>query len=88
MYERSDAISSSDFPGTCTPSDLSSYILVDRIDMMIGSPDMYIAPVYNTNKAGAISLKLIMYMPAVRTPDAWNSPQIVRFPGGRLVIVG
>lgn len=49
---------------------------------------MYIAPVYNTNRAGAISLMFMMYMPAERIPSAWNRPEIVRLPGGILMMVG
>ena len=70
MYERSESNSSIDFSVFGTPSERSSYTLVDRIDMMTGSADMYIAAVYKTNKAGAISLMLIMYKPEVRTPSA------------------
>ena len=88
MYVRSDSFSSSTNSGFSTPSDLSSYTFDDLIEMMIGSPDIYIAPVYNVNRAGAISVILTMYKPDVRTPGAWNSPEIVRFPGGIPVMVG
>ena len=88
MYERSDPISSSDFSAFCTPSDRSSYTFVDRIETMIGSPEMYMAAVYNTNRAGAISRMLIMYKPAVRTPSAWNKPEMVPFPGCMLSMAG
>lgn len=88
MNVRSDSFSSSAISGLSIPSDLSSYTLDDLIEMMIGSPDIYIAPVYNTNRAGAISVMLIMEKPDVRTPGPWNSPSIVRFPAGMLVTVG
>ena len=88
IYERSEPGSSSDLSGFCTPSERSSYTLVDRIEMMTGSADMYIAAVYNTNRAGATSLMLIMVRPTDRTLMAWNSPEMVRFPGGMLVIEG
>lgn len=88
MYERSDPSSSSDFTAFCTPSDRSSYTLVDRIEIMTGSADTYIAAVYSTDRAGATSPMVIMYMPVDRTLIAWNSPSIIRFPDGMLIIVG
>lgn len=88
IYDCSDRISPSDFSGFCTPSERSSYTLVDRIEMMTGSADMYMAAVYSTNRAGAISLMLIMYKPVARMPVAWNSPDMTRFPGGMLEMVG
>ena len=88
MYERSDPSSSSNFADLCTPSDRSSYTLVDLIEIMTGSADTYIAAVYSTDRAGATSLMVIMDMPIDRTLSAWNSPSIIRFPDGMLVIVG
>lgn len=88
MYERSEPASSSDLSCFCTPSDLSSYTLVDRIEMMTGSADMYIAPVYSTNRAGAISLTLRRYKLVERTAVAWYNPEITRVPVGMLVMVG
>ena len=88
MNVLSGSFSSSTNSAFSIPSDFSSYTFDDLIETMIGSPDMYIAPVYNVNRAGAISVILTIYKPDVRTPGAWNSPEIVRFPGGIPVIVG
>ena len=88
IYECSDPIFPSDFSGFCTPSERSSYTLVERIEMMTGSADMYMAAVYTTSKAGAISLMLMMDKPVLRIPRAWNNPDMTRFPGGMLEIVG
>lgn len=88
MNVRSDSFSSSTISGLSIPSDLSSYKFDDLMEMIIGSSEMYIAPVYIANRAGAISVMPMIYRPDVRTPGAWNSPSIVRFPGGISVMLG
>lgn len=88
MYDSSDPDPSPFLSVSCTPSDLSSYTLVDRIEMMTGSADIYIKAVYSTNRAGATSLMLMMYKPLWRTVIAWYSPQMIRFPVDMLVMEG